>query len=63
MSIEAVKRTRGDKSELANVQIMVDDRAGRVEVRTEHEQNRRDRAAVFPHATSSCRNPQAESPC
>ena len=43
VSIEAVKRTRGDKSELANVQIMVDDRAGRVEVRTEHEEKRRDR--------------------
>jgi DUF4097 and DUF4098 domain-containing protein YvlB len=43
VSIDAIKRTRGDKSELANVQIMVDDRAGRVDVRTEHEQNRRDR--------------------
>src|SRR3954471_20444662 len=37
VSIEAVKRTRGDKSELARVQIVVDDRAGRVDVRTEHE--------------------------
>jgi DUF4097 and DUF4098 domain-containing protein YvlB len=40
VSIEAVKKTRGDKSELANVQITVDDRAGRVDVRTEYEQNR-----------------------
>jgi len=36
VSIEAVKRTRGDKSELGRVQITVDDRAGRVDVRTEH---------------------------
>jgi len=43
VSIEAVKKTRGDKSELANVQITVDDRAGRVDVRTEYEQNRTDR--------------------
>jgi len=43
VSIEAIKRTRGDKSELARVQIVVDDRAGRVDVRTEHEQNRSDR--------------------
>jgi DUF4097 and DUF4098 domain-containing protein YvlB len=51
VSIEAVKRTRGDKSELANVQIMVDDRAGRVEVRTEHEQNRRDRNGRSDHVS------------
>jgi len=37
VSIEAVKRTRGDKSELATVQIIVDDRAGRVDVRTEYD--------------------------
>jgi DUF4097 and DUF4098 domain-containing protein YvlB len=43
LSIEAVKRTRGDRSELANVQINVDDRAGRVDVRTEYEPNRTDR--------------------
>jgi hypothetical protein len=43
VSIEAVKRTRGDKSELARVQITVDDRAGRVDVRTEYDQNRGDR--------------------
>jgi DUF4097 and DUF4098 domain-containing protein YvlB len=43
VSIEAVKRTRGDRSELARVQIIVDERAGRVDVRTEHEQNRTDR--------------------
>jgi hypothetical protein len=43
VTIDAVKRTRGDKSELAQVQITVDDRAGRVDVRTEYEQNRSDR--------------------
>ena len=43
VSIDAVKRTRGDKSELARVQITVDDRAGRVDVRTEYDQNRGDR--------------------
>lgn len=43
VSIEAVKRTTGDRNELARVQILVDERPGRVEVRTEHEQNRRDR--------------------
>ena len=36
VSIEAVKRTRGNRGELATVQINVDDRAGRVDVRTEH---------------------------
>jgi len=36
VSIEAIKRTRGDKSELGSVQITVDERAGRVDVRTEH---------------------------
>lgn len=41
VSIEAVKRTRGDRSELAGVQILVDERPGRVEVRTDHEQSRR----------------------
>lgn len=40
VSIEAVKRTRGDRSELAAVRITVDERAGRVEVRTEGEQSR-----------------------
>jgi len=43
VSIEAVKRTRGDRSELANLQITVDDRAGRVDVRSEYEPNRTDR--------------------
>jgi DUF4097 and DUF4098 domain-containing protein YvlB len=51
VSIEAVKRTRGDKSELANVLITVDDRAGRVDVRTEHEQNRRDRNGGSDHVS------------
>ena len=43
VSIEAVKRTRGSQNELANVQIIVDERPGRVEIRTEHERNFRDR--------------------
>ncbi len=51
VSIEAVKRTRGDKSELARVQITVDDRAGRVDVRTEHEQNRTDRNRQGDHVS------------
>jgi DUF4097 and DUF4098 domain-containing protein YvlB len=42
-SIEAVKRTRGDQGDLAMVRIIVDERAGRVDVRTEGEENRRDR--------------------
>jgi DUF4097 and DUF4098 domain-containing protein YvlB len=36
---------------LANVQIMVDDRAGRVDERTEHEQNRRDRNGRSDHVS------------
>jgi hypothetical protein len=44
VSIDAVKRTRGDKSELAVVQITVEDRPGRVDIRTEGEQNRSDRS-------------------
>ena len=36
LSIEAVKRTRGDQSQLASVHIDVDERAGRVDVRTTH---------------------------
>jgi DUF4097 and DUF4098 domain-containing protein YvlB len=43
VSIEAVKRTHGDKTELALVQITVDDRPGRVDIRTETDQNRSDR--------------------
>lgn len=43
VSIDAVKRTRGDRGELARVQITVDERGGRVDIQTEHEQNRRDR--------------------
>ena len=51
VSIEAIKRTRGDRSELARVQITVDDRAGRVDVRTEHEQNRMDRNGRGNHVS------------
>ncbi len=43
VSIEAIKKTRGDKSELSRVQITVEERGGRVDVQTDHEQNRRDR--------------------
>jgi DUF4097 and DUF4098 domain-containing protein YvlB len=36
VSIEAVKRTRGDRSELNRVEVIVEEHAGRVDVRTEH---------------------------
>ena len=39
VTIDAVKRTRGDRSQLGDVQIIVDDRPGRVEVRTEYPNN------------------------
>jgi DUF4097 and DUF4098 domain-containing protein YvlB len=51
VSIEAVKRTRGDKSELARVQIAVDDRGGRVDVRTEYDRNRSDRNRRTDHVS------------
>jgi hypothetical protein len=51
VSIEAVKRTRGDKSELATVQIIVDERGGRVDVHTEHEQRFRERAGRSDHVS------------
>src|SRR3954453_15119146 len=53
VSIDAVKRTRGDKSELGRVQITVDDRAGRVDVRTEYEgkQDRDDRGRRPEHVS------------
>jgi DUF4097 and DUF4098 domain-containing protein YvlB len=44
VAIEAVKRTRGDSSHLARVHIDVDERPGRVEVRTEYERNGSDRS-------------------
>jgi DUF4097 and DUF4098 domain-containing protein YvlB len=37
VSIDAVKRTRGDRSELATLDIVVEERAGRVEIRADHE--------------------------
>jgi len=40
VSIEAVKRTRGDRSELGMVQVIVDERPGRVDVRTDHTRGR-----------------------
>jgi DUF4097 and DUF4098 domain-containing protein YvlB len=45
VSIEAVKRTRGDQSQLGSVQIEVDEGAGRVDVRTNHT-GRNDRVSV-----------------
>lgn len=45
VSIEAVKRTRGDRSELAGVRIDVTERGSRVEVQTTHT-SRRDRVSV-----------------
>jgi DUF4097 and DUF4098 domain-containing protein YvlB len=39
VSIEAVKRTRGDRGELERVRIDVDERPGRVEVRTDYDRN------------------------
>lgn len=45
VSIDAVKRTRGPASELASVQINVDERPGRVDVRTDHTA-RNDRVSV-----------------
>lgn len=51
LSIEAVKRTRGPQSELANVRIIVDERAGRVDIRTEHERNYRDRDRDGDHVS------------
>jgi DUF4097 and DUF4098 domain-containing protein YvlB len=50
-SIEAVKRTRGDRSELATVRVIVDERPGRVDVRTEHERNRFDRSGRSDHVS------------
>jgi len=40
VSIEAVKHTRGDQAQLALVRIIVEDRAGRVDVRTEYDNSR-----------------------
>ncbi len=51
VSIDAVKRTRGDRSELGRVQIAVDDRAERVDVRTVYEQNRTDRNRQGDHVS------------
>lgn len=51
VSIEAVKRTRGSQADLANVRIIVDDRAGRVDIRTEHERNYRGRDGRGDHTS------------
>ena len=49
--IEAVKKTRGDRGELGRVQITVEERGGRVDVQTDHEQNRRDRNGRGDHVS------------
>jgi DUF4097 and DUF4098 domain-containing protein YvlB len=47
VSIEAVKRTRGDRNELGRVDIIIEEHAGRVDVRTEHHSlSRGDRVSV-----------------
>jgi DUF4097 and DUF4098 domain-containing protein YvlB len=43
LSIEAVKRTRGSQSELQRVSIIVEERGGRVDIRTEHPRYSSDR--------------------
>jgi len=43
VSIEAVKRTSGDRSELADVEVVIEDRAGRVDIRAEHGRGRSSR--------------------
>ena len=45
VTLEAVKRTRGPRSELASVMIDIDERPGRVDIRTRHT-GRSDRASV-----------------
>ena len=45
MTMEAVKRTRGARSELASIVIDIDERPGRVDIRTRHTA-RRDRGSV-----------------
>ena len=45
VTLEAVKRTRGPRSELASVVIDIDERPGRVDIRTRHT-GRNDRASV-----------------
>lgn len=51
VSIEAVKRTYGDRAELSRVQILVDERPGRVEIRTDHESTRQDRGRREDHVS------------
>jgi DUF4097 and DUF4098 domain-containing protein YvlB len=41
VSIDALKRGRGDQARLAAVRILVDDRPGRVDIRTEYDEMRR----------------------
>src|SRR5262249_20339572 len=51
VSIEAVKRTRGPKSELADVYIRVSEGPGRVDIRTDHERNYRYRDGNGDHVS------------
>jgi hypothetical protein len=53
VTLEAVKRTRGDRSELSSVVIEIDDRPGRVDIRTRHTA-RRDRSSVDYTLTVPC---------
>lgn len=46
VTIEATKRTRGDKGELDAVQIVVEEHAGRVDVRTEYPQRENNHVSV-----------------
>jgi putative adhesin len=53
VSIDALKHTRGPQSELARVQIVVDERPGRVDVRTEYDSDRdRNRFSRNSNSTS-----------
>jgi DUF4097 and DUF4098 domain-containing protein YvlB len=46
VSIEAVKRARGDGSQLERARIVVDERAGRVDIRTEYDRDRDNNVSV-----------------
>ena len=46
VSIEAVKRAHGDASQLERARIVVDDRSGRVDIRTEYDRDRDNNVSV-----------------
>ena len=52
VSIEAVKRARGDARALQSVQVQIDERPGRVDIQTVHERGRNDRAAAVDYTLS-----------